>query len=131
METPSGIRVPVDATHEFRATRDPGIYSILAGDEVLDRIPVNTPLVESLVGPTTRDRLDEILATGDLVYAGSSQAWRNRVFTRRRGREVWPFLLAAALVLLLLETWVASSGGSARRGAVAVSSTGSGRAQVA
>jgi hypothetical protein len=131
VETPSGTRVPVDATHEFRATRDPGIYTVLAGEEVLDRIPVNTPLSESILAPADRDRLEEVLATGDAVYAGSSQAWRNRVFTRRRGREVWPLLLAAALVLLLLETWVASSGGSARRGALPVSSAGPDRAPVA
>ncbi|HSM06295.1 MAG TPA: BatA domain-containing protein [Longimicrobiales bacterium] len=130
VETPSGTRTPADGTHEFRATRDPGIYTVLQGQEVLDRIPVNTPLAESLLAPATRDELEAVLATGDAVFAGSAQAWRNRVFTRRRGREVWPFLLAAALVLLLLETWVASSGGSTRR-SVPPSPTGPGRVPVA
>jgi hypothetical protein len=105
------------------------LYTVLAGDEVLDRVPVNPPLRESLLTPVSRRALSELLASGDPVVAESTQAWVGGVFTRRRGREVWPFLLGTALLLLLLESWVASSGGATRRRTP--STTEIGRAPVA
>ncbi|MEJ2538921.1 MAG: VWA domain-containing protein [Gemmatimonadota bacterium] len=130
VEIPDGTRLEVDGTHEFRATRTPGIYTVLAGDSVLDRFPVNTPLRESLLAPVTRRALDDALESGDLVVAETAAAWPGRVFTRRRGREIWPFLLAGALLLLLTESWVASSGGTVRRRSSS-SSTELGRAPIA
>ena len=114
VETPDGTRVEADGTHEFRPTRDPGLYTVLAGDEVLDRLPVNPPLRESLLAPISRRALSDLLASGAPVVTEGTEAWVAGVFTRRRGREVWPFLLGTALLLLLLESWVASSGGAAR-----------------
>jgi hypothetical protein len=115
VETPDGTRFEADGTHEFRATREPGLYTVLAGEAVVDRFPVSTPLRESLLTPIARRRLSSLLASGDALVAESTAAWTGRVFTRRRGREVWPYLLAAALLLLLAESWVASSGGASRR----------------
>lgn len=115
IETPDGTRIEADGTHEFRATRESGLYTVLAGDDVLDRIPVNAPLRESLLTPATRRELSAVLGTADAVLAGDSRDWAGRVFTTRRGREIWPYLLGAALLLLLLESWVASSGGAERR----------------
>ena len=115
VETPDGTRVEVDGTYEFRLTRDPGLYTVWSGEEVVERIPVNPPLRESLLTPASRRDLSAILASGDAVLADDTGAWVARVFTRRRGREIWPYLLGAALLLLLVESWVASSGGAARR----------------
>lgn len=129
VESPSGTRTPVDGTHEFRFTGEPGLYTVLAGDEVLDRIPVNAPLRESLLAPADPDDLEDHLAQGDVVAAATPAQWQNRVFTRRQGREFWPFLLGAAFLLLLAESWVASSGGAARRPASTPADTG--RAPVA
>mgnify|MGYP001823436780 CR=1 FL=1 len=115
IETPDGTRLEVDGTHEFRSTRQTGLYTVLSGDVALDRFPVNSPLRESLLTPATRRELSAVLASADPVMAGDSDAWTDRVFTRRRGREIWPYLLGTALLLLLLESWVASSGGAERR----------------
>lgn len=115
IETPNGTRLEVDGTHEFRPTREVGLYTVYAGDEVLDRLPVNPPLRESLLTPATRRTVSAVLESGDAVVAGDTDAWVGRVFTTRRGREVWPYLLGVALILLLLESWVASSGGAERR----------------
>ena len=46
--------------------------------------------------------------------AGSVAQWRSRVFTERRGQEIWRLLVALGLALLVAESWVASSGGAAR-----------------
>lgn len=121
VETPGGTRIEADGTHEFRATREAGLYTVLDGEEVLDRLPVNPPLLESLLTPIPRRDLSGILASGDAVLAEDFRAWGQRVFTRRRGREVWPYLLGGAFLLLLAESWVASSGGAARRRSPSVS----------
>jgi hypothetical protein len=115
VETPDGTRFEADGTHEFRSTRATGLYTVLDGDEVLDRLPVNAPLRESILTPISPRLLSDLLASGDPVLAENGRAWASRVFTRRRGREVWPYLLGAALLLLLAESWVASSGGATRR----------------
>ena len=100
---------------EFRFTGEPGIYTVLAGEEVLDRVPVNAPLRESLLSPLAPAALADQLASGEPVFAQSPGQWRSRVFTRRRGQEVWRLLLGAALLLLVAESWVAASGGTASR----------------
>ena len=130
VEDPSGTRAPVDGTHEFRFTGEPGIYSVLAGDRVLDRVAVNAPLRESLLAPVSREALAEHLASGEPTLAVSPAQWRARVFTRRRGREIWRFLLGAAVLLMLAESWVASSGGATLRRTSHSPASESGRAPV-
>lgn len=115
VEDPSGTRTPVDGTHEFRITGEPGIYTVLAGDLVLDRVAVNAPLRESLQARISPAALAAHLASGEPVLAASPAQWRSRVFTRRRGLEIWRFLLGAVVLLLVAESWVASSGGAAVR----------------
>jgi hypothetical protein len=124
VEGPSGTRSPVDGTHEFRFTGEPGIYTVLAGEEVLDRVAVNAPMRESLLAPAAEDALAAHLSSATLTEAGSAAEWRSRVFSRRRGREVWVLLLSAAVVLLLAESWVASSGGAVRRSGTNLADTG-------
>jgi hypothetical protein len=115
VEAPDGTRLPVDGTHEFRFTGEPGIYTVLAGDEVLDRVAVNAPLRESLLAPIDEASLQAQLASGTVTEATTGPEWQRRVYSRRQGREVWPFLLGATLILLLAESWAASSGGVDRR----------------
>jgi hypothetical protein len=115
VEDPAGTRTAVDGSREFRFTGTPGIYSVLAGDELLERVAVNAPLRESLPATLDDAALAALFASGDPVLAGSAARWRRSVFTRRSGREVWPWLVGGALVLLLLESWVASSGGAPSR----------------
>lgn len=115
VEDPAGTRTSVDGTREFRFTGEPGIYTVLGGERVLDRVAVNAPLRESLLDPAGEDEIRELLASGDVTLARTSGQWRNRVFTRRRGMEIWRFLLGGVLVLLVAESWAASSGGAAPR----------------
>jgi len=131
VEDPSGTRTPVDGTHEFRITGEPGIYTVMAGDRVLDRVAVNAPLRESLQDPIAPAALAARLASGEPVLATSPAQWRSRVFTRRRGLEVWRFLLGAVVLLLVAESWVASSGGAAVRRSSRSPASETGRAPVA
>lgn len=109
---PSGTRYPTDGTHELRATREVGIYSVLAGDSVLARVAVNAPPGEGVLAPASEGEVRAAVAADPLVLAGSPAAWRNRIFVDREGRELWQILLALGFGLLLGETWVASSGGA-------------------
>ncbi|MBW3535694.1 MAG: hypothetical protein KY453_10860 [Gemmatimonadetes bacterium] len=112
VEAPSGTRAPVDGTRVFRVTREPGIHVVLAGDSVLERVAVNPPSRESLLEPLAAAELEARLG-GDLRTASDAGSWSETVFTSRQGPELWRPLLLAALVLLLLEGWVAASGRAA------------------
>jgi hypothetical protein len=109
VELPDGTRAPVDGTRELRTTRDPGIYAILRGDTVVERIAVNPSVRESLLAPLSRDALRDRVGDG-VVTVDAPRAWRRTIFTSRQGHELWRPLLAVALLLLLLESWMALSG---------------------
>ncbi len=111
VEAPDGTRYPVDGTQVFRVTRQPGIYEVLAGDSVLERVAVNPPPRESVLTPLPPDRLEARLGP-DVRVASDPRSWSETVFTSRQGPELWRPLLLAALVLLLLEGWIAASGRS-------------------
>jgi hypothetical protein len=109
--SPAGTRLPVDGTSEFRATDRIGVWTVLAGDSLLERIALNAPTAESLLEPLDPDLLPSRLG-GPVVDAGTRGRWSARIFTERQGREVGGILLVLALLLLALESWVAASGGS-------------------
>jgi hypothetical protein len=109
VELPDGTRAPVDGTRELRTTRDPGIYAILRGDTVVERVAVNPSVRESLLAPLPRDALRDRVG-GDVVVVDAPRTWRREIFTSRQGHELWRPLLAVALLLLLLESWMALSG---------------------
>lgn len=110
IEVPDGTRVPIDGTLEFRQTDQTGFYTVLAGDTVLDRVALNAPSRESLLQPWDPDRLVRLLGA-DSRAATTADQWVRRVFVERQGREFWRPLLLLALLLLIMESWVASSGG--------------------
>jgi hypothetical protein len=111
----TGVRAPdgqvraVDATQDFSATREPGIYRVLAGDSVLDEVAVNPPLRESLLATADPATLARALGPSARVIDDSA-SWAAAVFTARQGSEVWRPLLAAALLLLVAETGIAARG---------------------
>lgn len=106
---PDGTLFPVDGTHVFQSTREAGIYEILAGDSVLERVAVNVPVRESILDRVQADALRA--KYGDaLTVARDSAAWTRAVFTNRQGLEIWRGLLFAAVVLLLAESWFAAAG---------------------
>jgi len=111
VESPSGTRLPVDGTLEVRATGRVGVWSVLAGDTVLERHALNAPPRESLLEPLDPALLGDRLG-GDVETAGTAARWRATVYAERQGRELWQPLLLLVVVLLIAESWVGASGGT-------------------
>ena len=109
VRTPDGTTHAVDRGQDFRTTREPGIYRVLAGDSVVDAVAVNPPLRESLLAPADADAVVRALGVGTRVLPDSN-TWEAAVFASRQGRELWRPLLVVALLLLLVESGAATSG---------------------
>jgi hypothetical protein len=106
---PDGTLLPVDGTHVVRATRQAGIYEVMAGDSIIDRVAVNVPIRESNLARVEADGLGDWYGP-NLTLAKDSVAWTRAVFASRQGLEVWRPLMILVLVLLLVESWVAAAG---------------------
>lgn len=111
---PDGTPVPTDGTSELRVVAEPGVYSVVRGDSVIDRVAVNPPLAESIHAPLDAAALETRLGPGTR-RVDDEAAWSGETFTRRQGFEVWRPLVAAVVVLLLLEGWLAASGAGSPR----------------
>jgi hypothetical protein len=113
---PSGRLVEIDATRTIRGTHESGTYAFVADDSVVALVALNPPAIESRLD--VLERRDFETAIGPEVDAVSeADAWARAVFRQRVGGEAWwPFLLAAAL-LLIVESLLATSGNRIRRGA--------------
>ena len=103
----AGARTPAGPGAQVVA-RGPGLHRFLAGDSLVRQVAVNPPAAESILEPIAESALDGLL--GDDYDRADASSWRRLVFASRQGTEVWRWLLAAALVLLLLESRVAATG---------------------
>ena len=109
VETPDGTRHPVDGTQLFRATGVPGIYSVVQGDSVLDRVAVDPPGRESLLARMEARELEARLGRR-VRRVEDARDWSREVFVTRQGPELWRSLLFLALLLLIVESWIAAPG---------------------
>ena len=91
-----------------------GIYRVLAGDSLLDLVAVNPPLRESLLEPADGSGVEQALGPEARLVADSA-AWVDAVFVSHLGEELWRPLLLLALLLLIVESWVASTAASDAR----------------
>jgi Aerotolerance regulator N-terminal len=110
---PSGASVPVDAAQSLLATGQAGVYTFFDGDSVLREQAVDPSPRESDLTPLDLHALSRAVGPGAIPLTGLG-AWDRRIFLERTGHEVWWELLAAALVLLLVEGAVAAGGIRAR-----------------
>lgn len=95
----------VDGTSHFSGTIRAGVYDVLGPEgDTLVRVAAN-PL------PARGGVVAEDPASA-LVEVAPEAGWERRVLAARRGREVWRPLLAAALLLLLLEGSLTRSAGA-------------------
>lgn len=105
---PDGTVQPVDGDQPFLETAAAGIYHVLAGDSVLQAIPVNPPAAEGQLAPASRGEVRRtVRGVRDIVVDAS--AWSRHIFRAGRGPEPWRPLAAIILALLVLETVVAAS----------------------
>ncbi len=113
VELPDGSRVEVDGSFELRTTRAPGVYRVFAGDSLVELLAVNPPVRESILDPLDVARFAQRLGPATLI--DDPVRWPRETFTRRQGYETWRALLMLVLALLLLESWIAASGGQGTR----------------
>lgn len=109
VQGPDGTLHAVDGTLTLRTTGLAGIYRILRGDTVLEEVAVNPPPDESRLERLDPGALEERVG-GDLTTVRDSAEWAATVFASRQGPELWRPLLLAALVILILESWIAAAG---------------------
>ncbi|TVP58831.1 MAG: VWA domain-containing protein [Gemmatimonadales bacterium] len=111
---PDGTQYPIDGLGRLVDTGQPGLYEIrdATGEPIR---PVAVQIPEAAVrGSDGLSLVDAAARLGSAVEPASSDArWTRALLPDRRGREVALPLVIAALLLLLLEGWVAarSSGG--------------------
>jgi hypothetical protein len=103
-------------TVTYDAARMPGVYELAAGTE-RRRLAVNLDPAESRTSPLPADELERLGVPGiqmavEPVREAQRQARLQNVELESR-QKLWRWLLVAALVILLLETWLA--GWTARR----------------
>lgn len=106
---PDGTVLMRTGTARAVATRQAGLHRIQRGDTLLDMVAVNIEPAESLLDPLPLEVLEERVGA-ELRVARSEGAWSRQIFPSGEGPEVWRPLLAAALLLLLTESWVAATG---------------------
>lgn len=113
---PRGGLHPVDGARPFHATRWTGGYEILQGDSILQILAVNTSSSESVLTPIEPEDLESLLP-GPMTLVADSTRWARALFSTGQGPEIWRWLLAAAVFVLVAESLVAASGPAATSGA--------------
>ncbi|HSW28272.1 MAG TPA: BatA and WFA domain-containing protein [Longimicrobiales bacterium] len=116
---PSGVEIPLDGTRMVRATGEPGIYTFLAGDRLVAHEAVNPDAAESDLTAVDPARLRRALGS-QVTSVATEGGWRRAIFRARQGPELGRTLVAAVLVILLLEAAVAATGRLAGRGRAVV-----------
>ena len=66
-------------------------------------IGVNVPASESNPTPVGADALNRVIESEDLRVVRSAADWEDAIFSRRRGRDLRPALIAVVLLALLFE----------------------------
>lgn len=110
IEKPDGTQATLAADAKtFTDTDQPGIYHLRLGDDDYP-FAVNIPAAESNTAPMALDRLEQL---GVRLDSGLTRAQRAEQLRQQRDTELetrqqlWRWLIVAALLLLILETWLA------------------------
>ncbi len=106
---PSGATVEIDGTRTVRGTGEAGFYHFLAGDSTLSVVALNPPLAESRLARLGEDVVATAIGPA-VARVERAEDWPGEIFRERQGPELWNRLLLLALLLLLVETFVATSG---------------------
>ena len=115
---PAGTLHPVDDTQTFAATREAGLYALLAGDSTVQLVAVNAPREESILLPIETSELRDLLP-GPSTLVTDSARWGRVVFSAGQGPEIWRWLLVSAALVLVAESLVAASGPPSKKSATA------------
>jgi hypothetical protein len=104
---PDGTERSVEGARAFGETGVAGVYQLLGpGGELLEMVAVNTRPPEAPAALSAEEVAERLASVW--VGAAAADPWPRSVLAGRRGREVARPMLAAVLILLLTETWLAA-----------------------
>ena len=104
---PDGTERSIDGARAFGETGSAGVYQILGpGGGVLEMVAVNTRPPETTASLSAEEAAEQLSGVWTNVVA--AEPWPRSVLSGRMGREVARPILAAVLLLLLTETWLAA-----------------------
>lgn len=111
---PDGTERPAEGGAPWTPLRAGGWTWVLPGasGSVERHVGVNVPGDESDPRPAGEEELRRALAGADVTISEGAARWSDAVFGARRGAEATPWIVAAALVLLLLELLLAAPRGA-------------------
>ena len=110
VRSPEGMEHAVDGDQPFLATGLAGFYQPVAGDSMLDAVPVNVPPAETDLTPASSAEVRRAIP-GTLAIVDDAASWSGHIFRAGRGPEPWRPLAAMLLALLIVETVVAAARG--------------------
>ncbi|WP_423924728.1 BatA domain-containing protein [Candidatus Palauibacter sp.] len=118
VESPDGSVRGVEGGSPFTPVRA-GVYTVRGngGDPgpAETQFAANVPEAEADPTPIAREDLEALFVGRPVFTAGpEAAAWEEGVFRARRGRDIAPWLIALALVLIGLELFLATPGRSRR-----------------
>ena len=102
-------RVP--GGNRFSGTELPGIYTATGG-QVTQRFAVNLDPVESRTAPLPLEELERLglplkLLSPELVKRAEKKRLRLQAVELEQRQKLWRWLLVGALLVLVMETWLA------------------------
>jgi hypothetical protein len=107
---PDGRQAPAASGNRFTDTELPGIYTVFSGSDT-QRFAVNLDPAESRTDPMLIENLDRLgvpLKTpAPAVAAQAAARARLHAVDLEQRQKLWRWLLATALVVLVMETWIA------------------------
>jgi hypothetical protein len=104
---PDGTERSVTGARAFGETGVAGVYQLLGpGGEVLEMVAVNARPPEAPASLSAEEAAARL--SGVWTEAVVADPWPRAILSDRRGREVARPMLAAVLILLLTETWLAA-----------------------
>lgn len=96
---------------EYNNTLSTGIYKFYSGNTLLDYAVINHDIRESDLQKISEsefdDYLDKIGFKGNVVYMKTGDDIKKVIYEARYGSELWKFFIIAALILSLIEMFVA------------------------
>ena len=108
---PDGAEVQVKAGDRFTATDQPGMYTVSAG-QTTQRFAVNLDPGESRTAPLPIEELERLrlpikAPSPELVKQEEKKRLRLQAAELEQQQKLWRWLIVTALIVLVLETWLA------------------------
>ena len=106
---PYGEEFEIDGTRVVRGTNEVGFYDFLNSDTLIDVVALNSPITESRLEKLSPE--DILAHIGERARPVSNRTeWSREVFGQRQGPELWWPLILVTILLLVIESLVASAG---------------------